>query len=57
MAWGCNENESLLREYRIDFLAMSYYNTNAETAGGRNGTCKSCIDRDGEQAGMVGYDI
>lgn len=29
------EDESLLREYRIDFLAMSYYNTNAETAGGK----------------------
>lgn len=29
------EDETILRDYRIDFLAVSYYNTNAETAGER----------------------
>lgn len=33
------EDERLLTDYRIDFLAMSYYNTNAETA--RKGNEKS----------------
>jgi len=32
------EDEALIRDFRIDFLAMSYYNTNAETAGNRGET-------------------